>query len=149
VRIIDTMLEAKKHFDFTSNKLAWLSKYLTASQKSEHKTFPGFELWKECLLDNPKAWAEMKKYNVQDVVATEQLYYRLRPWMSGHPNVAMYMSDENVRCPKCGGASFHKRGIAVSQAGSYQRFQCVACGGWARAKTNQLSKSKRASLLAN
>src|ERR1700733_915350 len=28
IRIVDTLLTAKKHFAFTSNKLAWMSKYL-------------------------------------------------------------------------------------------------------------------------
>src|ERR1700761_5055614 len=70
VRTVDTLRVARKHFGYTSNKLAWLSKYLTPTKKSEHKKFPGMELWLECLKDNPKAWQEMRKYNIQDIVAT-------------------------------------------------------------------------------
>ncbi len=149
VRIIDTMLEAKRHFAFTSNKLAWLSKYLTPSKKSEHKAFPGFELWKQCLLDNPKAWAEMRKYNIQDVISTEELYLKLRPWIKGHPNVAAYMDDEETRCPKCASTRLHKRGLDRTHAGAYQRWQCQDCGGWCRSRGNELSTTKRKTLLAN
>lgn len=147
VRVIDTMLAARKHFDFTSNKLAWLSKYLTPSKKSEHKAFPGFELWKACLSDDPKAWAEMKRYNVQDVRSTIELYLKLRPWISDHPNLALYANDEEVRCPKCTGTHLQRRGTSVSQTGRFQRFQCLDCGGWARSRTSETTTAKRKTLL--
>jgi hypothetical protein len=143
VRVIDTMQVAKRHFAFTSNKLAWLSKYLTPAKKSEHKEFPGFELWAECLKDNPKAWRVMRKYNARDVVATEQLYLRLRPWIEGHPNVATYTSDTVIACPKCGSTKLHSNGYRTNQYGQFRRLQCQACGGWA------FERSKRSHLLGN
>lgn len=134
IRVIDTLAVAKKHFGFTSNKLEWQSKYLTDSPKSKHKKFPGFELWLECLKDNPAAWAEMKKYNKQDVIATWKLYLRQRPWIDQHPNVGTYSVSEDVICPKCGSLDVQKQGTRVLQLGSYQRYQCQDCGGWSRAK---------------
>lgn len=147
IRIVDTMLVAKKHFGFTSNKLAWMSKYLTESKKSEHKKFPGFELWLECLKDNPKAWAEMRKYNKQDVIATEQLYLKQLPWISGHPNMGAYAPRHEHSCPKCGSANIQKRGEDVTQQGRYQRMQCRDCGGWSRAKQMLISPTNRKALL--
>ena len=47
VKVEDTLLYAKQVAAFTSNKLEWLSTYLSKIQKSKHKAFPGFELWKE------------------------------------------------------------------------------------------------------
>ena len=134
VRVIDTLAVAKKHFGFTSNKLEWQSKYLTDTPKSKHRKFPGFELWQECLNDNPAAWAEMKKYNVQDVIATEKLYLRQRPWIENHPNVGTYSTDDQTCCPKCGSANVQKAGTKVLQLGSYQRYHCRDCGGWSRGK---------------
>jgi predicted RNA-binding Zn-ribbon protein involved in translation (DUF1610 family) len=128
VRVIDTMEAAKRSFAFTSNKLEWLSKYLTNSPKSKHKKFPGFELWKECLEDNPSAWAEMKKYNKQDVIATEKLYMKLRPWITNHPNLAVY-TDTGMACPKCGSLDIEKNGTRATSAGRYQRYRCNDCGG--------------------
>lgn len=147
IRIIDTMLSAKRHFGFTSNKLAHLSEKLTKTKKLAHKRYPGFSLWSACLKDDPKAWAEMKRYNVADTVATEELYLVLRPWIVGHPNIAAYNDDEDVQCPKCSGKNLHRRGRAVSNSGSYPRFQCKDCGGWARGKSSSLSKEKRRALL--
>lgn len=133
-RVIDTLKVAKKHFGFTSNKLEYTSELLTDTPKSKHKDFPGFELWLECLKDNPKAWAEMKKYNKQDVIATEKLYLKLRPWIDQHPNVGTYNVRGDVQCPKCGSGEIQLAGIRVLQQGSYQRYHCQTCGGWSRGK---------------
>ena len=146
IRVIDTLSVAKKHFGFTSNKLAWMSKYLTETKKSEHKKYPGFELWLECLKDNPKAWGEMRKYNIQDVVATEQLYLKQRPWISNHPNAATFNYSEAPQCPKCSSPRLQARGFSVLQAGKYQRFQCQECGGWSRGKDSLHTTDKRKSL---
>lgn len=148
VKIVDTMLAAKRHFAFTSNKLAWLSKHLTPAKKSEHKQFPGFSLWSECLKGNRAAWAEMRKYNVRDVVATEQLYLRLRPWIEGHPNVATYTDSEEPACPKCGSPKLARWGNAFTQTGQYQRYRCGACFTFARSRYTLNTTGKRRSLLA-
>jgi DNA polymerase elongation subunit (family B) len=147
VRTIDTTVEARRYFGFTSKKLAWMSEHLTDCPKDEHKLFPGFELWTECLADNPKAWREMRKYNCRDVEATEKVYKRLLPWMSTHTNVATYIEDEAPRCPKCGSEHLQRRGYIYSQQGKYPRWECMSCGGWARGKSQQLHHTVRKNLL--
>ncbi len=149
VRIIDTMLVAKRHFAFTSNKLKWMSKYLTNAKKDDHKEFPGFELWSECLKDNKKAWAEMKKYNCLDTIATEELYLKMLPWIASHPNMSAYNDGLENECPKCASKKLQKRGVSVTQTGSFQRFQCQGCGGWSKSRTNNKSLEKRKTLLGN
>jgi hypothetical protein len=142
IRVVDTLAVAKSRFGFISNKLAWTSK-LVKTQKDKHKRFPGFELWVECLNDNPAAWAEMKKYNVQDVRATEELYLKLRPWITSHPNFNAYVDSDDPVCPKCESDAMQMRGYAYTQAGKYRRFQCTDCGGWSRGKENLIPLSKR------
>lgn len=136
VRVVDTLVAARKHFAFTSNKLAWTSQYLTNTPKSAHKKFPGFELWTECLKDNPAAWREMAKYNKRDVLATEALYFRLRPWIDSHPNIGAYSLVTSAKhvCPKCSSTKTQRRGVSVTQSYQYARFHCQACGGWSKGK---------------
>lgn len=143
VRMIDTLEVAKRHFKFTSNKLAWLSQFLTDSPKDKHKDYHGFELWKACLNDDPKAWRSMKKYNKQDVIATEKVYNRLRPWITSHPNMAMYTDGKVPVCPKCGSTHINKRGFVTTNSTHYQRYQCASCKGWSRSKQLLTSTSKR------
>jgi predicted RNA-binding Zn-ribbon protein involved in translation (DUF1610 family) len=147
IKIVDTLSVAKRHFGFTSNKLGWMSKYLTDTPKSEHKKFPGFELWKECLADNPAAWAEMKKYNIRDVIATEKLYLKQRPWIDSHPNMGLYQDAEVPACPKCGSRNVIKNGTRRLVKGVYHRYNCKDCGGWSRGALLINTSGKRKSLL--
>lgn len=149
LRVVDTMLAARRHFGFSSNKLAFLSDKLTSSPKSSHKKFPGFELWAECLKGNLAAWNEMEKYNKRDVVATEQLYVRLRPWIHNHPNLGAYqVPTKEHACPKCASTATQKRGLSVTQQGQYHRYQCQKCGGWSRGKERVLATTDRMKLNA-
>lgn len=146
---IDTKVEAAKVAMFTSNRLEWLAEHLTDSPKDSHKAFPGFSLWSECLNGNPRAWAAMRKYNPKDVVATEKLYLKLRPWIVGHPNVAIVLDTVNPACPKCGSEKMARRGVATTQVGVYPRFHCGQCGGWSRGRYTENSLVQRRNLLAN
>lgn len=89
-RVIDTLLASRRLFAATSHKLGWLSEHLTDTPKSKHRKFPGWELWVECLKDNPAAWAEMKKYNIQDIRATEKLWAVQLPWVRNRPMLGTY-----------------------------------------------------------
>ena len=73
-RKIDTMRMAGKHFSFVSRKLEYMSKKFCQIKKLAHSKFPGQELWNACKRGNKQAWAEMKKYNIVDVQATEELF---------------------------------------------------------------------------
>lgn len=145
---IDTKQIASKVFAFTSNKLEYMSDKLCKKYKKiKHSEFGGFDLWKEVLAGNIKAWKEMEKYNKHDVLATEELYTILAPW---HPtvNFNLYTDSDEVKC-NCGSSRLAKRGFNHSSAGKFQRYQCLDCGAWSSdkgSKNNLLSKSKRASL---
>lgn len=146
-KVVDTKVEAAKIAAFTSNKLEWLSRVLTDTPKYLHSEFPGMELWNECLKDNPRAWKVMRKYNPIDVCATEKVYLKLLPWIEGHPNVAAYDDDVEVRCPRCGSSEVVRNGSKTLSAGQYQQFLCKSCGGWSRSRYVKSAKVKRQSLL--
>lgn len=148
-KVIDTMLMAKQVAAFTSNKLEWLSAHLAKVKKSKHKEFPGFELWAECLKGNPAAWKAMRKYNIPDVLSMEGVYLTLRPWVEGHPNVAVYMEDNEQRCGRCGSDDLQQRGYQYTNTGKYHRFCCNTCGGWSRSRYTINSLKKRQGLLSN
>jgi hypothetical protein len=150
-RVIDTMLVSKKYFAFTSQKLAYTSVYLKLQkQKDEHPEYPGFKLWKAVLQDIPEAWRVMKRYNRQDILATEGVYLKQRPWIENHPNLGAYSDEERPMCPACGSARMNKdkNRRSVKQQGVYIQYRCGDCGHYARGKTMQLSIAKRRSMLA-
>lgn len=124
---IDTKLVARRHFNFTSNKLDDLGTYLGLGNKINTG---GHELWKSCMSGDKKAWAKMKKYNKQDVVLLENIYLKLRPWMSNHPNMAR-LENRPEACPKClVEGQMNSRGTRTTNTAIYRRYRCMACGGW-------------------
>jgi hypothetical protein len=144
VKIIDTLKIAKNEFGFASNSLEYLTTVLGCKiKKGGHKKYPGFELWLACLRGEEAAWAEMKEYNILDILALEELYLKLRPWDTKHPNVAVYSEDTGkVICPKCGGDHIQWRGYSYTSVGKYHRFQCNLCGGWSRTRYSLLKKNE-------
>lgn len=144
---IDTWRIAAKHFGFTSNKLEYMTDKLnTKYKKLKHKEFPGFEMWLECLAGNMKAWKAMEKYNKYDVLALEELYYKLIPW-DNTIDFSVYSDEEEHIC-HCGSSDLKANGFAYTTSGKYQRYKCRNCGTESRSKVNLFSKEKRKSLLA-
>lgn len=129
-RHLDTYLIAKNSGAFTKNSLEYLTKYLGCKHhKSPHNKFPGQTLWNECLAGNQSAWAEMKKYNTNDVVVTEELYEKLAPWVpKSAPSI--YVGE---CCGVCGERT-QRRGFNVTKIGRYPRLHCQKCGRWDQGK---------------
>lgn len=145
-RHIDTLRIAKKYFAFTSNKLEWMTNNFNKKYKKlNHSKFPGFALWSECLKGNVKAWDEMKKYNIHDILALEELYLNtLRAWDKSI-NFNVFSESFNNRC-QCGSCEFEDKGYKFSNTGKFQRVVCKSCGKEHVHKENLLSKEKRKSL---
>jgi uncharacterized protein YprB with RNaseH-like and TPR domain len=129
---IDTYQIAKRAGGFTSNKLEYLTgKLCKKYKKLSHKKFPGFSLWRECLGGNKKAWEEMRRYNIHDVLSTEELYTKLRAWAPENANKAYLGAD----CATCGAMGrIAKRGFLRTKSALYQRRQCQGCGVWDKEK---------------
>jgi len=134
-KVVDTLRVARRYFAFTSNRLDDLGQFLKVGKKLQTG---GFELWRECLRGNVKAWTKMVRYCKTDVTLLEKIYKKLRPYMSTHPNMAVYDDSPIPTCPKCNSEKIVKEGYAYTNAGKYQQYSCKACGGWSRGKRNLL-----------
>jgi DNA polymerase elongation subunit (family B) len=144
-RHIDTLQIAKKHFAFTSNKLAYMTDKLCVKYKKlDHGKFEGMTLWTECMANNPDAWKEMEKYNRYDVLSLEELYYKLIPY-DNSLNFNVYHDSEEHIC-NCGSTDSEENGFFFSNTGKFQKYKCTACGHETRSKENLLTKEKRDSL---
>ena len=61
-----------------SISLDHISQELGIGKKTSHQ---GFDLWQKCMADDVTAWKLMKKYNINDVKLTEELYEKVKPWL--------------------------------------------------------------------
>ena len=127
---IDLLAVVKQRFKFASNKLQHVSTELGLGSKTQHD---GFDLWVGCMRNDHKSWSIMRKYNKQDVVLTEKLYERLRPWIRNHPNRTLYGGEDT--CPRCGHDKMIVRGYYTTPSGRYPTKQCKSCKGYSRMGT--------------
>ena len=142
---IDTERIARGKFAFTSNSLDYLTEKLCKKYKKlKHKKYPGISMWHACAEGDMKAWNEMKRYNIHDVLSTEELYGILYPW-DNSINFNLWRDGDEILC-NCGSDDLQKRGFSRTSGGRYQRYQCQDCGTWTRSKENLLTKEKRKSL---
>ena len=121
---IDLLKTMRQNFKMASNKLEWVSLQLGYDGKVKHR---GIQLWFDCMDDDPKAWKEMKKYNIQDVKLLEQVYKDLLPWIKGHPNWGHYIESDALVCRNCGSTNVTLNGIEKSTIVPYQRYRCGEC----------------------
>ena len=134
---IDTLKIARKYFMFNSNKLGDLGEHLGLGNK---EATGGFGLWAGCMRGDEKSWRIMKKYAKQDVDLLQDVYERLRPWMTNHPNRAL-IDNRPDACPTCGHWELIKRGYRNNKTTQYARFQCKACNSYCRARVRSEAAS--------
>src|SRR5207342_1581751 len=88
---IDLCAVVKKTFRFPSNKLAYVTVALGLSGKLSHT---GHQMWVDIMegddATRERAWNLMRRYNKRDVVTTEELFHRLKPWIRILPNPALF-----------------------------------------------------------
>jgi len=143
--VIDTYHIAKKYFRFSRNKMKTINRQLGIKEKIDNDGFP---LWRGCCEGNPESLKLMHEYNDGDVLATEDLFYRFRPYIT-NLNVALYNELETHQCPVCGSENLQIDGWYYTPAGKWESIRCQNCGALVRSKYNELDKDKRKSLLVN
>lgn len=126
---VDTRSAARRGFDFTSNRLAYLARYLGLESKLE----TDYMLWVRCEGGDKDALEYMRKYNEQDIYTLEDVYIKLRPWIK-HPNMALYVvTDKKVPlCPHCGHDDLEWGYTHRTPARVYEAFRCNNCGAVGR-----------------
>ena len=145
-RQIDTLQVARKEFGFSSNKLDALAGYFGI----EHKSDTDFNLWKRCLAGEQEALDYMEAYNMKDVEILEQVYLKLRPWIKNHPNISLYLENEDETCPHCGSTNLADTGtFSYTNVSKFSNVRCLDCGGMARRRTSDYPKEKRKSLVVS
>lgn len=143
---IDTLQVARKEFGFSSNKLDALAGYLNI----EHKSDTNFNLWKRCLAGEQEALDYMLAYNIKDVEILEKVYLRLRPWIKNHPNVSLYLENEDETCPHCGSINVADTGtFSYTNVSKFSNIRCLDCKGLARRRTSDYPKEIRKSIVVS
>jgi len=141
---IDLLKVVRKRFRFPSNKLDYVAQALGFGGKVQHK---GMDLWNECMAGESKAWKTMEKYNKQDVYLLEDVYNHVLPWITAHPNHALFKDTDRPVCTNCGSDDIVKKGVETTLTMQYQRYRCNVCGTPLRGRSTIVDKDKKSHIL--
>lgn len=140
------LIKTVRKFRGLSNSLTYMLELLSLENKIETG---GFQLWLDVMDEVPEACALMEEYNMRDVTTMEELYYQLRPWITNHPNVALYMDpSEEPKCTHCGSTDLRFKGYKRTRVLSYKQYQCNDCGTYSRARyAEEKGNARRSDIL--
>lgn len=129
-KTIDTLKVARGQFNLESNTLAALCVRLGVPTKVDKYDA---KIAHAALAGDTKAQKRLQKYNEGDILATEALFDRLRPYIKNAPHLSMWTGSEHG-CPSCGyeKAGLTPAGTAYANVTKYKSFQCEKCGTWSR-----------------
>ena len=142
---VDTLTQARRVFGDESMQLVALTARLGIATKTD-KYDP--RVARAACAGDRKAQRKLAAYNKGDIIATEELYLKLLPWMSNHPHRGLYNLDDADCCGRCGKTdTLEKRGYATTQVGKYQQYVCKldhgGCGAWSRGRKNYAAIGSR------
>lgn len=142
--MIDTLTIARANFRFSSNKLSFLNRQLGIIDKIANDGFP---LWRDCHKGIQSSLDTMLEYNLGDILATESLFYKIRPYIRNF-NFSLYNETDTLQCPVCGSTNLKVEGYMYSgTSGKYESVRCLDCKAISRKKENLLTKSKKKNML--
>ena len=127
IKTIDTLKVAKREFNFTSNRLDYIGRFLGVGSKMINE--PG--LWDKVMAGDMAALSRMVEYNERDVTLLEDVYLKMRPHISNHPNVNVFTDNQVINpCPNCGSCKTIKNGKrpAMKVSKVFQKRACLDCG---------------------
>lgn len=122
---IDTLKIARNKFNFNSNRLDYIAKYLGVGQKIKTE----YSLWVDTVLHNDKeALAEMVRYCRHDVEVLEKVYDRLSIYTEPKTHIGVLMGEGKNSCPSCGSTNSRSKGRIVGAAGNVKQIRiCRSC----------------------
>ena len=121
-RSIDTLKIARKEFAAPSYKLDFLTKNFGLHTKLT----TDFQLWVDCMDGDKDRLNEMNTYNEQDVIALEDVYLKIRPYIKNHPNLGV-LSDMDV-CTNCGSERMEETdSVYLTSSNKFIVYRCNGC----------------------
>lgn len=122
-----------RQMGFPSSKLDYIAQAFGIGRKVKH---PGFEMWNDALDGCPKAQRKMAKYCAGDIRLTEDVYYRLRPYIENHPR----LRDRSPHsCATCGSDHVTSQGWKRTKHFRVQSLKCQSCGAWDQGKREKVA----------
>ena len=124
-RTLDTLKKARSGFNFNSNRLDYIARFLGVGAKVEHE---GFTMWKKCMEGDEDALKAMVHYCDGDIVVLEDVFTVMQNYITQNTNTAVASGGYKYQCPSCGSDHVHLHKNSITPKGTIQRMmQCDSC----------------------
>jgi DNA-directed RNA polymerase subunit RPC12/RpoP len=137
-KTIDTLKIARTSFAYESRTLDALAKRLGVDAKTDKYDVATA---KAAVGGDKAAQEKLASYNRGDIIASEALYDRLRPYAKGLPHMGMW-TDEPTACPNCGTAMTATGKTIHTLVQQYDGYACPSCGTHGRGTTKLKSPTR-------
>lgn len=129
VKSFDIMKQSKRLFRLPSYSMNYLAKFMNVATKLQHS---GLDMWNAIQYgkkkEAKKAMKLMVKYNVQDIIVTEQVYLGVRKYMKSPIHLGALIGKGKTSCPCCGSTDAKHYKTSTTVAGSIQHsMECDRC----------------------
>lgn len=124
--VIDPWKTSKAQLRMSRNGLAQIADAVNAKHR---KTHVAWSVWETARYGCTKSIDKLLKYNINDVLALEDVYVALRPLMHTHPYVGPTVAGgAKSRCPACGSNRSRSVGWRRTRTFEIHRRVCSSCG---------------------
>lgn len=137
-KVIDTLKIARSSLKMESNTLDSLAKRLGVEAKTDKYDV---RVAKAAVNGDKAAQERIEEYNRGDIVASEALFDRLRPYAKGLPHMGMWVDDENA-CPSCGHTMRPTGKTVHANVQAYNGMVCPSCGAHGRSTVKLKSPTR-------
>jgi len=125
-RSLDTLKKAKSSFNFNSNRLDYIARFLGVGQKVEHE---GFNMWVKCLKGDKQSLKDMVYYCDGDIVVLEDVYFVLQNYIKHNTHTGVNNGKLKASCPNCGSEDVLLLKNNFTATGTIKRqMECNSCG---------------------
>lgn len=127
VKSLDVQKECRRLFRLPSYSMKYLGRYFEIPQQKMKVHLE--DIWEDLVYGtkeaSKKAMKLLIKYNIQDILTTEQLYIRLRKYLKHPVHLGILSDKEKTTCPICGGHNVELYKTTTTSSGTIQRImQC-------------------------
>lgn len=124
-RTLDTLKKARSSFNFNSNRLDYIAKFLGVGAKLEHEGFP---MWVKCMQGDKKALIDMVKYCDMDIIVLEDVYLTMQNYIKNNTHTGTINGQLKASCSNCGSEHIELLKNDFTAKGTIKRIvECQSC----------------------
>lgn len=133
---IDSLKEARKGFNFPSNRLDSIGRYAGVGKKIKTTEELWFDTWRK---NSRKALKGMVDYCKQDVILLEDVFKKIEPYTKPKTRI----STDITECAKCGSDDLRVKSYRITSSGvRYAQMQCQSCGTYHKVNDRRYNNLK-------